>query len=303
MFLSSLSLSLSDSSSLKSHHSFIEFQSFLLSFCFLLTNCPTVSRLSAALMEAFLTRPKRKSTHVNPTPEPGPSLEEGEESTEIRLAILSSLYPLIEQETLLDVLLAHNGSVSQASESLGSFRPATRKSAVIGHQRSLRQYTKPATARDDGLPSQPKKKAKSKKGSTLHLYDPEDVAEHTPCTIIHNFLPAELADELLRELLHEAKSFEQITFKLFDNIVSSPHTSCLFLESYEEIQEQKHSYYYNGGMLNVSLAFSPLTQLQSISLNLPHALRNRRTADGSVGCTQAHADACQSEADRPGNSQ
>ncbi|UKZ73964.1 hypothetical protein TrVFT333_001618 [Trichoderma virens FT-333] len=57
-------------------------------------------------------------------------------------------------------------------------------------------------------------------------------------------------NELLRELLDEAKSFEQITFKLFENIVASPHTSCLFLESFEKIQEQKHDYFYNGGMLN-----------------------------------------------------
>jgi hypothetical protein len=214
-------------------------------------------------MEAFLTRPKRKSAHVNPTPEPGPSLEEGEDSTEIKLAMLSSLHPLIEQETLLDVLLAHDGSVSHASESLKSFRPAARKSAVIGHQRSLRQYTNSATTNTDGSSLPPKKKAKSKKGSTLHLYDPEDVADHTPCTIMHNFLPAELADELLRELLHEAESFEKITFKLFDNIVTSPHTSCLFLESYEKIQEQRHDYYYNGGMLDVSLAFPQPAKLQN----------------------------------------
>ncbi|PNP51965.1 hypothetical protein THARTR1_07174 [Trichoderma harzianum] len=201
-------------------------------------------------MEAFLTRPKRKSTHVNnATPEPEATLQDvqdGEESTEMMLAMLSSLHPLIEQETLLDVLLAHDGSVSQASESLKSSRPAARKNAVIGYQQSLRQYAKPG----DGSLSPPKKKTKSKKGSTLHLYDPEDVAEHTPCTIIHNFLPSELADDLLRELLDEAKSFEQITFKLFENIVASPHTSCLFLESFEKIQEQKHDYFYNGGMLD-----------------------------------------------------
>jgi hypothetical protein len=197
-------------------------------------------------MESFLQRPKRKLTHVNATPEPEPVLEDGEESTEIKLAMLSSLHPLIEQETLLDVLLAHDGSVSKASDSLKSFRPGTKKNAVIGYQQSLRQYAKPSEA----SLSPPKKKIK--KGSTLHLYDPEDVAEHTPCTIIHNFLPTELADDLLKELLDEAKTFEQITFKMFENIVASPHTSCLFLESYEKIQEQKHDYYYNGGMLHVS---------------------------------------------------
>lgn len=204
-------------------------------------------------MDSFLRRPKRKSTHADATPESETALEDGEESTEIKLAMLSSLHPLVEQDRLLDVLLAHDGSVSQASESLKSYRPGEKKNnAAIGYQQSLRRYAKPS---QDAPPSSPKKK-KTKKGSTLHLYDPKDVAEHTPCTIIHNFLPADLADQLLKELLDEAKSFEQITFKLFDNIVASPHTSCLFLESYEKIQEQKHDYYYNGGMLHVS--FSPL---------------------------------------------
>jgi hypothetical protein len=199
-------------------------------------------------MDSFLRRPKRKSTHADATPESETALEDGEESTEIKLAMLSSLHPLVEQERLLDVLLAHDGSVSQASESLKTFRSGAKKNATIGYQQSLRQYAKPTSSHDAPL-SSPKKKIK--KGSTLHLYDPKDVAEHTPCTIIHNFLPTELADQLLKELLDEAKTFEQITFKLFENVVTSPHTSCLFLESYEKIQEQKHDYYYNGGMLNV----------------------------------------------------
>lgn len=207
------------------------------------------SHRTAAPMDSFLRRPKRKSTHADATPELETALEDGEESTEIKLAMLSSLHPLVEQERLLDVLLAHDGSVSQASESLKSFRPGVKKNATIGYQQSLRQYAKSSS---DTPLSSPKKKIK--KGSTLHLYDPKDVAEHTPCTIIHNFLPTELADQLLKELLDEAKTFEQITFKLFENVVTSPHTSCLFLESYEKIQEQKHDYYYNGGMLNVRLS-------------------------------------------------
>jgi hypothetical protein len=85
----------------------------------------------------------------------------------------------------------------------------------------------------------------------MHLYDPVDIAEHTPCSVIHNFLPAEDADELLKELLDESKTFEKITFKLFENIVSSPHTSSFYLESYEEIEEQKTAYLYNGARLEV----------------------------------------------------
>lgn len=234
------------------------------------------SRCTAALMDSFLRRPKRKSIHVDATAKSEPALEDVEESTEIKLAMLSSLHPLVEQERLLDVLLAHDGSVSQASASLKSFRPGMKKNGTIGFQQSLRQYAKPS---QDAPQSSPKKK--TKKGSTLHLYDPKDVAENTPCTIIHNFLPAELADDLLYELLNEAKTFAPITFKLFENVVTSPHTSCLFLESYEKIQEQKHDYYYNGGMLDVS-HFSPCIS----------SYHKRHLTNFPTGCAPAHANTC-----------
>jgi hypothetical protein len=191
-------------------------------------------------MKAFLTRPKRKSS-----PEPS-EIAEPEEPTEVKLALLSSLHPGLDQETLLDILLAHDGSVSQASASLRLPPQIKKGSGAIGYQKSLKQY---ATPKDSTSPV--KKKLKSKKGSTLHLYDPDDVAEHTPCTIIHNFLPSEEANELLRELLEESKSYEKITFQLFDNVVSSPHTSSFYVESYDEIRRQKTEYHYNGAKLTV----------------------------------------------------
>lgn len=193
-------------------------------------------------MKSFLSRPKRKSS-----PEPAKTEADDSESTEVKLAILSSLHPQLEQEVLLDVLLAHEGSVSESSASLQLNRPPKKENRTIGYQQSLRSF---ATPSDSTSPV--KKKLKSKKGSTLHLYDPADVAEHTPCTIIHNFLPPDLANGLLKELLEESKSFEKITFKLFENVVSSPHTSGFFVESYDEIQRQKTDYHYNGARLTVS---------------------------------------------------
>jgi hypothetical protein len=83
------------------------------------------------------------------------------------------------------------------------------------------------------------------------LYDPIDISEHSPCTIIHNFLPPDEADSLLRELLEESKSFEKITFKLFDNVVSSPHTSGFYVGSHKEMQEQRREYVYNGSRMTV----------------------------------------------------
>ncbi|KAF4975818.1 hypothetical protein FZEAL_7437 [Fusarium zealandicum] len=194
-------------------------------------------------MRAFLTRPKRKST-----PEPQLQTTKEEEPTEVKLALLSSLHPSFDQEALLDILLAHDGSVSEASASLKVQPPLKKGKRVVGYQQSLKQYAYVSSnSLEAAAPA--KKKLKSKRGSTLHLYDPEDVAEHTPCTIIHNFLPPDDANELLRELLEEAKSYERITFQLFENVVSSPHTSSFYVESYDEIRRQKTDYHYNGARL------------------------------------------------------
>lgn len=196
-------------------------------------------------MKAFLTGSrKRKST------DEGHRGDVDDEPTEVKLAMLSSLHPQAQQDTLIDVLLAHNGSVKDASASLRNFRPEQPKFGVIGYQQSLKQYALSAEAPDPTSPQ--KKKMRSKRGTTLHLFDPDDIAEHTPCTIIHNFLPPEVANDLLRELLAESESFERITFKLFDNVVSSPHTSSFYVESYENIMSQMSEYYYNGSQLTVS---------------------------------------------------
>lgn len=199
-------------------------------------------------MDAFITRKKRKlSSDDQRTGALSCSRLSGhdgdDEPTEVKLAMLASLHPDFPQEALLDILLANDGSVVKSSASLslpdpgdlpsGSRKPST--SAVVA-QTSLRSFARPLE--EDG--SSPKKpKLLSRKGATLHLFDPVDVAEHTPCSIIHNFLPADLATELLEEMLEESKTFEKITFKLFDTVVSSPHTSSFYVDSYDEMQRQK----------------------------------------------------------------
>lgn len=174
--------------------------------------------------------------------------QEGEDSTDLKLALLASLHPHLEQQVLLDILLAHEGSVEAASASLlstDSFSPKKNPTAP-GYQSSLANFA---------ITSDTNKRHKllSKKGKTLYLYSPEDVAAHTPCSIIHNFLSTKEANELLEELLLEAPSFEKLTFKLFDNVVSSPHTSCFYVETLEEMKRQKTEYIYNGDLLTVSI--------------------------------------------------
>jgi hypothetical protein len=211
-------------------------------------------------MEAFISRKKRKlSSEQRPATPPNTkdeisalSVPDDDDSTDFKLAMLSSLHPYIEQQVLLDILLAHEGSVGKASESLKNPGSSPRKSAATGYQSSLSGFIAP---HDPGDLESPTKRSKllSKKGKTLHLYSPEDVAAHTPCSIIHNFLPPEQANALLEELLEEASTFERMSFKLFDNVVQSPHTACFYVEGWEEQKRQKTEYIYNGGRVEVSV--------------------------------------------------
>lgn len=198
-------------------------------------------------MDAFITKKKRER-RLPEEAEPHVRQEQdisNDEPTEVKLAILSSLHPDVPQEALLDILLAHDGSVADASASLfaptySTFRASSKKlTSTVGPQTSLRTFATPSGTHKDGGPPPKKAKLLSRKGATLHLFDPSDIAEHTPCSIIHNFLPSDLANELLREMLKESKSFEKITFKLFDNVVSSPHTSSFYVDSFDEMQRQK----------------------------------------------------------------
>jgi hypothetical protein len=208
-------------------------------------------------MDAFLRGTKRKSSGSAQESE---TWDDNDDSTEVKLAMLASLCPDISQEILLDALLVNNGSVDKTvsfltdnSYSGGEPKKRGRAASGIGSQTSLRSFASPSSV-VEGAGSPKKKKLLSKKGTTLYLYDPDDIAEHTPCSVIHNFLPLDEANDLLQEMLHEADSFEKVTFKLFDNVVQSPHTSSFFLTTEAEINMQKHEYFYNGARLTVSTA-------------------------------------------------
>lgn len=236
-------------------------------------------------MDRFVTRGKRKadstledtvvttqlqqSVTAPHIPLDNPTDGDGE-STDIKLAILASLHPRFDHDTLLDLLIAHDGSVEATTEALKGAQYALtpkKKPSGITSQASLRSFAVSSTTADNGNGSAstttPKKpKLLSRKGATLHLYDPSDISTHTPCTVIHNFLPPEIANSLLIELLEEAKSFGKTTFKLFDNVVSSPHTSGFFVGSDWELAEQKSAYFYNGARLSDVRRLTP--QLEKV---------------------------------------
>ncbi|KAH8719563.1 hypothetical protein GQ44DRAFT_687516 [Phaeosphaeriaceae sp. PMI808] len=205
-------------------------------------------------MDAFISRKRRRTEDHEPSQQPQhpqhprhprhpPAAPLEDESTEFKLALLASLHSTLDETTLLESLLASDGSVDQASKWLAQHnttcprkRPAP---ATIGFQSSL-------TAAYRIFPSGTGKKPLVKKGQTLHLYSPEDVEAHTPCSIIHNFLPAKQADALLLELLDQAPTYQTLEFKLFDRVVSSHHTSCFYVNSLAEAQAQNTEYIYDG---------------------------------------------------------
>jgi hypothetical protein len=171
-------------------------------------------------MESFVVRKRRRVSG-----EQEQNVVE-EESTDFKLILLISLHPDVDRGILLEALLASDGSVEDANQLLSlqdSAEASTSRkkprSSVSGHQASLASFNITYDASRSG------KKPLTKRGKTLHLYTPESIEEHTPCSIIHNFLPADEADALLRELLNETPSFNRLRFKLFDRVVESPHTA------------------------------------------------------------------------------
>jgi hypothetical protein len=204
-------------------------------------------------MDTFVSRKRRRISE----PKPEPDVEE--ESTDFKLALLASLHPELDGEVLLEALLASEGSVEHASETLSQSKfvsPKKRATASrIGHQSSLSTYriAPPSTG------SGPVKRPLTKKGRTLYLYSPDDIEAHTPCSIIYNFLPAEQANALLLELVEQSPTYNSLEFQLFDRVVRSPHTFCFYVNSLEEAEKQKTEYIYDGRKVEASqdLSSSP----------------------------------------------
>lgn len=217
-------------------------------------------------MDAYVSRKRRRLSQPAEEAQSsniitGPTAEEnpGDESTDIKLAILMSLHPNVGQDDLLDVLVSCDGSVEASSSLLVSQgsaanmatpkkRPAP--SSCLGVQTSLSNHI--LTKNKDGCftnlrgSSGSRRNLSTKKGQTLHLYAPEDVAAYTPCTIIHNFLPPDEANAVLAELLEESKHFSRYKFQLFNRTVQSPHTACVYVSSPEEHRQQTSEYTYGG---------------------------------------------------------
>ena len=199
-------------------------------------------------MDSYVSRKRRRPSQSRPSSPPPPGNDDVED-TDFKLAVLASLHPDKGQDVLLDYLLAYNGSVKEASTAINApetASPARKRSAATGYQSSLASF---ATSKDGSVQIPAPRRQLTKKGQTLHLYTPEAIENNTPCSIIHNFLPAADADSLLRELLEEAPAFRRDVFQLFDRAVESPHSMGFYVDTPQEIKQQKDQYAYNGSYI------------------------------------------------------
>ncbi|KAI9236751.1 MAG: hypothetical protein BYD32DRAFT_10997 [Podila humilis] len=79
----------------------------------------------------------------------------------------------------------------------------------------------------------------------LVLYNPEDIAKHCPCTLIHNVLDRDLASRLLQVMLVESETWNRNRWWLFERIVESPHKTSYYTEDSHDLAEVS-GWTYNG---------------------------------------------------------
>lgn len=245
-------------------------------------------------MNSFVSR-KRKRHSTSHTPEPSSPAHVNDrpqddgadaEDTDFKLAILASLSPNKDHSVLLDYLLAYGGSVADASAALTAPETSSvlrKRSAAIGYQSSLASFAT-GNSNNDGTQSPVPRKQLTRKGQTLHLYTPEDIEQHTPCSIIQNFLPASDADRLLKELLYEAPTFRRDAFQLFERTVESPHSIGFYVDTPHDIKEQKDQYAYNGSYIEDVRQSQP--EMLKVSSIVREAVNNeidRRTREFNNG--------------------
>lgn len=218
-------------------------------------------------MDAFVSRKRSRSSSEEPKRLVDNAPPGSQDETDFKLALLSSLAPEVEHTVLLEALLAHDGNVDTAAAaladdaSLSSPRKKSRMNAATGYQASLSSFNITAT---DANGQARALKPLTKKGRTLHLYSPEDIEQHCPCSLIHNFLPADLANALTEELVDESPTYYTDTFKLFDRVVTSPHTFCFYVHDLEEAERQKSEYTYNGALVEDVRASLPFMKQASV---------------------------------------
>ncbi|KAK9460681.1 uncharacterized protein V1516DRAFT_626074 [Lipomyces oligophaga] len=106
-----------------------------------------------------------------------------------------------------------------------------------------------------GAPSLVQSSSNSVPWKVIHLYTPDLIAQNTPCTFHPNFLPFELANQLLRDLMNDSIQWSPNQFRLFNREVTSPHSTCFYVNS-THLEFFIDTYRYNGAPIKAVRPFS-----------------------------------------------
>lgn len=181
--------------------------------------------------------------------------------TEVKLAILQSIFEHVDQERLLETLLSCDGDVQKSTTQLSNSKRPRQDSATIASGSSVQKLRWSSTA---DLP-------KRKNEAVLELQTAAQIETTLPCTLITNVLETNLARRLLLKMLEESQNWKQGYFKLFDRTVTSPHVAGFYLESTEEISRHD-AYVYNGQAIQNIRLFTP-------EMSEAHRLVEQRTQE------------------------
>lgn len=111
----------------------------------------------------------------------------------------------------------------------------------------------------------------------LILYNPEDVANHCPCTLIFNILPKELSNRLLQVMLKDSETWNRNRWWLFERMVESPHKTSYFADREEDLEEVA-GWTYNGRKQDLPRQFLPeMNEAKRIVREKVNELRKTRT--------------------------
>ncbi|KAI8054332.1 hypothetical protein BDF22DRAFT_678581 [Syncephalis plumigaleata] len=94
---------------------------------------------------------------------------------------------------------------------------------------SINEKLRWSSSNDTNDSNQQQQQRRRRPTRTIELYRPEDIARHTPCELILDFLPADLANNLLEDMLTISKGWKRNRRWLFDREIVSPHTSSFFV--------------------------------------------------------------------------
>lgn len=129
------------------------------------------------------------------------------ENNDSDLALLVSVFPDIDITELAEILKEQD--VHAAIDTLLKPRPANNKNDLLKFNALFH----------NSISASPKL-----------ILNHANIHKHLPCTLSHEFLPLELASELLDCMLAESHSWTTRKFNLFDRDVVSPHTTCFYYD-------------------------------------------------------------------------